>query len=1224
MNNKRVFIEKKEEFNLEAKLLKQDFKEYLGTDGLASLRVVNIYDLLGEGENEEIISDLLFEKQVDEIYFDIDFKKDEKYFRVKEVVGQFNEREDSANEIIRFALGKEEVKVSHSKLFIFKGISDEEFNKIKKYYINPVELRVVELDEIIEDNCVISDSKIDILKDFKNYHTADMEKLKSVYGIAMDIEDLEFCKKYFISEDRDPSITEIKLIDTYWSDHCRHTTFMTEITNIEIEPGKYENLFQNIIDEYLGSREFVYENKDRVISLMDLATINQKEIKRKGLLDDKEDTEEVNAASIEIDVDVDGVNEKWLLMFKNETHNHPTEIEPFGGASTCLGGAIRDPLSGRSYVYQAMRITGSADPRTKFEDTIAGKLPQRKITRTARDGYSSYGYEIGAATGYVREIYDEGYAAKRMEVGALVAAAPKENVYRGKSEAGDVIVLVGGKTGRDGLGGAVGSSKEHTEDSLASSGAEVQKGNPKIERKIVRLFRNKEVSKMIKVCNDFGAGGVSVAIGELADSLEIDLNAVPLKYEGLNGTEIALSESQERMAVVLERKNLDKFLEYTVMEDLEATKVADVTSTNRLRMNWNDEVIVDLDRDFLDSNGIRKKNEVKILQPSKECSLDVEKDFIGNLENINIAGQKGLVEGFDFSIGGSTVLSPLGGKNRMTQAEGMVAKIPVLNGETSTCSLMSYGFDPKISKWSTLHGGYYAVIESVAKIVALGGSYEKIRLSFQEYFERIGKDKEKWGKPFTALLGAYKVQKELNIPAIGGKDSMSGSFENIDVPPTLISFAVTTDKVENIISPEFKKMGSQVGVIEFDQDDNGLLDLDLLQRAYTEIKKLVDNKKILSMSSVKFGGIARSIAEMSMGNGIGFEFTDEENIYKTNYGSIVIEFDIDISPREILKDLPYRDLGKTIENTEIVMSENTYPLEVIIEKFEKPLEEVFPVARNMETKEVIKNYEAEFKTRTLEKVEEVKVLIPVVSGSTGEYDLAKAFERVGGKVETYIIKTKTREEFKASLKGFGDRIKTSHIVAFPDGEVMGSEPEGSGKLYRIILNDENVKSSLLEHIYDKNRLVLGIGEGLSALIKVGLIECGRIKKPCEVRDEALYITSNEDKNFISQIVSVEAKSNLSPWLDLTEIGKEYTSVIATKNGKIVGKNLERLIDKGQVALVFKDNLTGSEYGIDGISSPCGKVFGTISSIERIDDMTFKNISKNLMENIFKAGVNYFL
>ena len=882
MDYKRIYVKRDKYLCTESKRLLRDFKDYLGIKGLEYIRVVNIYDLINVDEEEKdlIVNKILKESQLFIISDEPPIGDGELGFRVEPLKGQFNQREDSMNFLVKNFLLDEDKEVLHSKLIILNRISQEDLDRIKSYYINPIEAREVPLESFtyIREEEEVED--VEVIEGFMNFDEDRMLVFKEKYGIGMDMDDLLHCQNYFKGIGRDPYIVEIKLLDTYWSDHCRHTTFMTEITDIEIEKGKYREIFEDSINEYLASRKYVYEDRDRALSLMDLATINMKEIQKKGLLDDKEVSEEVNAASIEIDVDIDGRMEKWLLMFKNETHNHPTEMEPFGGASTCLGGAIRDPLSGRSYVYQGMRLTGSADPRQDFDDTLEGKLPQRKITQEAMEGFSSYGNQIGAATGYVREIYDDGFVAKRMECGALVAAAPKDWVYRGQASPGDVIVLVGGRTGRDGLGGAVGSSREHTEESLHTSSAEVQKGNPPLERKIVRLFRKKEVSRMIKICNDFGAGGVSVAIGELADGVKVDLDKVALKYPGMNGTEIALSESQERMAVVIDARDLDRFMEEAVKEDLEASVIARVTEEKRLIMTWRGKEIVNIERSFLDTNGIRKKTEAKISQPEEVGYLDkvtldlddIKKAFIDNMKDLNIGSQKGLAMNFDSTVGGGTVLMPYGGRYCLSPSEGMVAKIPVLDGQTKTCSIMTYGYEPKLSKWSPFHGGYYAVIESLAKVVALGGDFRKVRLSLQEYFERLGQDKSRWGKPLAALLGAFLVEKELDIPSIGGKDSMSGSFEDIDVPPTLISFAVTADQVDNIVSNDFKKAGSQVVLAALDMDDKGLIDLDQLKANYSRIKELVDRGLILAAQSVKHGGIARTVSEMAFGNMIGFRF----------------------------------------------------------------------------------------------------------------------------------------------------------------------------------------------------------------------------------------------------------------------------------------------------------------------------------------------------------------
>ncbi|MBU5312168.1 phosphoribosylformylglycinamidine synthase [Tissierella carlieri] len=1222
MDFKRIFIEKNEEFNTEGQLLLKDFRDYLGIEDLSKVRTVNVYDLINvtEEEKELIVKEILFEEILDNKYENnLPIKDNERLFRVEYLKGQYNQREDSTNQMIRILTKNENIIVQNSKIIILENITEEELNKIKKYYINPIEMKEVAIDSFIFEKETEATEEIEIIDGFIEMTENELISFKSKYGIGMDIEDILFCQKYFKDEDRNPTITELKLIDTYWSDHCRHTTFMTEITDISMDAGKYKEVFQKSLDEYVKSREFVYENKERPVCLMDLATINMKETKKKGLLNDKEESDEVNAASIEIDVDVNGTNEKWLLMFKNETHNHPTEMEPFGGASTCLGGAIRDPLSGRAYVYQAMRITGAADPRQKYEDTLPGKLPQRKITQTAKTGYSSYGYQIGAATGYVKEIYDKGYMAKRMELGALVAAAPKEAVYRGNSEPGDLIVLVGGKTGRDGLGGAVGSSKEHTEESLHTSGAEVQKGNPAVERKIVRLFRNEEVSKMIKKCNDFGAGGVSVAIGELADGLFIELDKVPLKYSGLDGTEIALSESQERMAVVIAPENLERFMSFVEAEDSEGTVVAKVTEEKTLKMVWRGKTIVNIKRSFLDTNGIRKKNKVNIEQPIGELYLDkmpshvegknIVDAFVENIKDLNICSQKGLVEGFDHTVGSSTVLMPLGGKYGLTPAEGMVAKIPVLEGETNTCSLMSYGYEPKLSKWSPFHGGYYAVIESVAKIVAMGGDYRKIRLTFQEYFERLGNDPIKWGKPFSALLGAFLVQKQLDTPSIGGKDSMSGTFEDIHVPPTLVSFAVTTDKVENIISPEFKNTGSTVALIKLDIDEDGMIDFNQLKSNYSTIKELIEKGEIISASTVKFGGIARSITEMAMGNKIGFRFNEvsKEDLFKPLYGSIIIE----LKDEAVLGNINYRVLGTTIEAEHIGIDKEIIQLDSLIKFFEEPLEEVFPTYKDKTNTENSKFEKGNIITRKT-SIAKPRVLIPIFAGTHGEYTMARCFEQAGGEVDTFVFKTLTFRDMEESYKELTEKIKGCQIIGLPNGSLLGDEPETGGKLMKLILSNPYAMEEINNHLYKRDGLILGVGAGFLGLMKLGLMA------------PSTNITYNKNGEFISRLANIKVSSNLSPWFNDMTAGDVYTVPVATKEGRVIGENIDDLIAKGQISTQFiGENPTGSVCCIESMTSSDGRILGTISSIDRVGNGLYKNSDIIGKHKIFESGIKYF-
>lgn len=1217
MEYKRVFIEKKEEFNTESKLILKEFRDFLAVASLSRVRIVNVYDLIGgrQEEYEEIIDKILYEEGSDILYEgELPIRAEEKAFRVAYHQGQYNKREDSANQLIRLLTGKDGIILKNSEILLLEGIGNQDLEKVKGYYINPIEMKEISLDSFIYDEEREEAGDLELIEAFIDLDQLELGSLKYKYGIGMDIEDLEFCQEYFRNEEkRDPTITELKLIDTYWSDHCRHTTFMTEITSIAIEEGKYQQVFQGALEEYIKSREYLYGKSERPISLMDLATINMKEIKKKGLLDDKEETDEVNACSIEIDVDLDGREEKWLLMFKNETHNHPTEMEPFGGAATCLGGAIRDPLSGRAYVYQAMRITGSADPRRKYKDTLTGKLAQRKITKTARAGYSSYGNEIGAATGYIREIYHEGYMAKRMELGALVAAVPKDNVVRGQGEAGDLIILLGGRTGRDGLGGAVGSSREHTEKSLHISSAEVQKGNPAIERKIVRLFRNKELTRMIKKSNDFGAGGVSVAIGELADGLYIELDKIPLKYPGLDGSEIALSESQERMAVVISPDNLQSFMEIAREEDVEATLVARVTEEKRLIMVWRGRTIVDIGRDFLDSNGIRKKARVNILSPDDKSYLDgketlgpIEELFIANIGDLNICSQKGLVEGFDHTVGAATVLMPLGGKNELTPTEGMVAKIPLLEGETTTCSLMTYGYDPKLSTWSPFHGGYYAVVESIGKIVALGGDYKKVRLTFQEYFERLGNDESKWGKPLAALLGAFTVQKALDIPSIGGKDSMSGSFEDLHVPPTLVSFAVTVDKVENIISPEFKKVGSQIGLIRLGIDQNGLLDLEELKASYSAIKDLVDRGDIISASSVKYGGIARSISEMAMGNKIGFEFEeiDRGDLFRPLYGSMVLEFKGEI-PEPAKGLYSFIPLGRTIEEDLIRIGEEKIDLSKLLDSFQESLEEVFPTNKGKAGSAPL-NYKEGARITRKTPVLRPRVLIPVFTGSHGEYDMARAFELAGGEVETLVFKGWDPNQ---SYKELAGKIGGSQILAFPNGALLGDEPEAGGKLMRIIFENPYMREALDRHLNKRDGLILGIGTGFTGLIKLGLL------------GPSIYMAKNESGGFLSTMVNVRVSSNLSPWFSQMSVGDIYSVPLARQEGRIIA---DKAIDNGQISTQFAgENPTGSSFAIESMTSPDGRVLGTISSIDRTGEDLYKNLQIVARHRIFESGIKYF-
>lgn len=1230
---KRICIEKKRKVNVEAKNLLKECKDYLGIADLEDVRVLNIYDIDGadHAEIDEIIEELLYEKPLDIIYEDSPpIKKDEKVFRIANHRGQYNQREDSAVNIVSSYLGLEGIDIHHSKMIILKNISNENLERVKSYYINPTDAKEIPLDAFLFKKDAKAEDNVEVVHGFIDMDEEEICNIRDKFELAMDREDLLYCQSYFKKEDRDPTMAELKIIDTYWSDHCRHTTFMTEITNIDVKKGKYQEVFERAIKEYVMSRDYVYKQR-RAISLMDLATINMKEIKRKGLLEDKEESDEINAASIEVDVDVNGKNEKWLLMFKNETHNHPTEIEPFGGAATCLGGGIRDPLSGRAYVYQAMRITGAGNPNQEYQETLLGKLPQRKITQTALEGYSSYGYQIGSAAGYIKEFYDDGFIAKRMELGALVAAVPKDWVVREAPRPTDLVVLIGGRTGRDGIGAAVGSSKEQKDDTLQTAGAEVQKGNPLIERKIMRLFRNSEATKLIKKCNDFGAGGVAVAVGELADGVDIDLDKVPLKYPSLKGWEIALSESQERMAVVIDRENLNKFMKLAEKEDLEGTVIAEVTDKNRVHMIWKGSVIADIKREFLDTNGIRKKNDVILENPENNIYFtqkpkhiqgkSIREDFINNMAHLNTASQKGLIERFDHTVGAGTVLSQLGGEYQLTPQEGMVAKLPVLGGETKTCSIMTCGYDPKLATWSPFHGGYYAVIDSIAKVVALGGDFRKIRLSFQEYFERLGKDPSKWGKPFAALLGAFTVQKKLDIPSIGGKDSMSGSFEDINVPPSLLSFAVTVENVDNIISKEFKNRNSKVVVVNLNIDDKGLIYFEELKKNYLKIKELIDRKKVLSSSTVSFGGIGRSIVEMSLGNKIGFKFHPSiiEDLYKPFYGSILLEIKEEEDLEILLKGIDYSFIGKTIEKEQIEIKQECIPLEELLEKWENPLRKVFPIEKGKGSIPEVQYYTR----KTLKRIQAIvkpKVIIPVFTGTHGEYDMAARFKEAGADVEIFIFNSLTKHAIKQSYNQLAKKISQSQIVGLANGFLLGNEPETGGKLLKVIFNHPILKEAMNTHLKVQDGLILGIGAGFQTLLKLGLIEHGEIS---EVHETSPYIAYNRSGQFISSIADIKVTSNLSPWMIGMDIGSVYSAPIATKEGRVLVGDKD-LVKLGQIATTFdKDNLTGSELGIESLTSPDGRVLGTIASIDRVGKDLYKNVGRKERHPIFESGIKYF-
>ena len=1024
---KCIFVEKKDGFNVEAKSLMEDFKSNLRIENLQAVRVVNKY-ILGEMKEEyyqKSLYTIFAEKTVDNLYEEnLPISDDEIAFAVEFLPGQYDQRADSASECIGLLGAEERVEVKSAKVIVLKGkLTKEDIEKIKSYYINPVDSREVAIDNIELSSKLAEPNDVEILHNFINKDRKEIEDFHKELGLAMSVDDLLMIRDYFKSEERTPTITEIRVIDTYWSDHCRHTTFSTAIEDVTFEIGELNNAAQKSYEAYLKSRDFVYGETDRDETLMDIAVITMKEMRKRGMLDDLDVSEEINACSIKVNIETDKGNEEYLVMFKNETHNHPTEIEPFGGAATCLGGAIRDPLSGRTYVYQAMRVTGAADPTVPVENTIKGKLPQRTITLGAAHGYSSYGNQIGLATGQVSEVYHPNYVAKRMEVGAVIAAAPKENVIREEPQSGDIVILLGGRTGRDGVGGATGSSKEHTEDSINECGAEVQKGNAPTERKIQRLFRNAEIAQMIKRCNDFGAGGVSVAIGELTRGLDINLDKVPKKYEGLDGTEIAISESQERMAVVVNKENVDRFIELAKVENLEAVVVAEVTDTERLRMYWRGKEIVNLKRSFLDTNGARQVTNVEVKLPGEYPltvgDVNVKEEWLNNLTKLNVASQKGLVERFDSTIGGGTVLMPYGGRDANTEQEAMVAKIPVLNGVSEEATIMSYGLNPDLGVWSPYHMAYYSIIEAVTKLAAVGGDYRKARLTLQEYFEKLGKSPERWGKPFAALLGAYQAQIDLGIPAIGGKDSMSGSFGDVDVPPTLVAFAVGVEKAKNIISAEFKEVGSKLVFLMAERNEDYTLKVEGYKKNLEKLHELILEGKVISASSVKFGGASETLSKMAFGNKIGVKFSNltKEELFGLNYGSLVLEVKSDVNVDEEFKGCAYKAIGCTIKDELIVSQEYdlNLKLNILEETYEKKLSKVFKIKttdKNESVKEVLYN-ESNVKSPII-KVAKPKVIIPVFPGTNCEYDCERAFRNAGAKTETLVFRNYSKEAFAES------------------------------------------------------------------------------------------------------------------------------------------------------------------------------------------------------------------
>lgn len=1243
---KCIFVEKKKGFNVEAKSLMEDFKSNLRINNLKEVRVVNKY-ILGEIEEDYYKNSLytiFAEKTVDNLYEGtLPVNEDEVAFAVEFLPGQYDQRADSASECIGLLGAKEPVEVKSAKIIILKGdLTKEDIEKIKGYYINPVDSREVAIDSIELSSKLAEPNDVEVLHDFIDKDRSQIEEFHKELGLAMSVDDLLMIRDYFKSEDRTPTITEIKVIDTYWSDHCRHTTFSIAIEDVTFEIGQLNNAAQKSYEAYLKSRDFVYGETNRDETLMDIAVITMKEMRKRGMLEDLDISEEINACSIKVNIETDKGNEEYLVMFKNETHNHPTEIEPFGGAATCLGGAIRDPLSGRTYVYQAMRVTGAADPTVPVEDTIKGKLPQRTITLGAAHGYSSYGNQIGLATGQVSEIYHPNYVAKRMEVGAVIAAAPKENVVREEPKAGDIVILLGGRTGRDGVGGATGSSKEHTEDSINQCGAEVQKGNALTERKIQRLFRNSEVAKMIKRCNDFGAGGVSVAIGELTRGLDINLDKVPKKYEGLDGTEIAISESQERMAVVVNKENVDTFIELSKIENLEAVVVAEVTDTERLRMYWRGKEIVNLKRSFLDTNGARQVTNVEVKLPGEYPlavgDINVKEEWINNLKKLNVASQKGLVERFDSTIGGGTVLMPYGGKDATTEQEAMVAKIPVLNGISKEATIMSYGFNPDLGMWSPYHMAYYSIIEAVTKLAAVGGDYRKARLTLQEYFEKLGKIPERWGKPFAALLGAYQAQIDLGIPAIGGKDSMSGSFGEIDVPPTLVAFAVGVEKAKNIISAEFKEVGSKLVFLMAERNEDYTLKVEQYKKNLEKLHELILEGKVISASSVKFGGVAETLSKMAFGNKIGVKFYNltKEELFGLNYGSLVLEVKQDVNVDVEFEGCAYKAIGCTVKDEVIVSEEYDLDLKLnaLEEAYKEKLSKVFKIKttdKNETVKEVLYN-ESNIKSPII-KVAKPKVIIPVFPGTNCEYDCERVFRNAGAETETLVFRNYSNEAFVESIENLEKKIRESQIIMLPGGFSAGDEPDGSGKFISTVFRNERIKDAVMDLLKNRDGLILGICNGFQALIKLGLVPYGEI---VDIEEDMATLTYNEINRHMSSIIKTKIVSKKSPWFSGVELGDIHNVAISHGEGRFVApeKLLKQLIENGQVATQYVDNKgnialdmpfnpNGSMLGIEGITSPDGRVLGKMGHSERIGDNLYKNVPGNFDQKIFESGVEYF-
>lgn len=1267
---RRIYVEKQNGYDIEAQGLYEELKENLHLKDLIAVRVINRYDIEGiDDETYEAAKFTIFaEPATDRIYDEmVSIDADARFFAVEYLPGQYDQRADSAAQCIKLINVSLDAAVNFARLIILNGrISDEEFQRIKQYCINPVDSHEASLEKPnkLQIQSPIPEN-VKIVNGFIHMPDEEIEAYRKEQGFAMSKEDLKFVREYFsVDEKRNPTMTELKVIDTYWSDHCRHTTFLTKINSVSFGKGDYSELIKNAFHDYLKIRESVYGNSERDISLMDMAVIGAKYLKKKGLLEDLDESEEINACSIKVKAEIDGREEDWLVMFKNETHNHPTEIEPFGGAATCLGGAIRDPLSGRVYVYQAMRVTGSGDPRTSLEDTLPGKLPQRIITKGAAKGYSSYGNQIGLATGQVSEIYHEGYVAKRMEIGAVIGAAPAANVRREKPGKGDFIILIGGKTGRDGCGGATGSSKGHTMESILTCGAEVQKGNPPVERNIQRLFRREEAARLIKRCNDFGAGGVSVAIGELAEGIDVNLDLVPKKYEGLDGTELAISESQERMAVVISGKDYPQFIQYAEEENLEAVVVARVTDTGRFRMYWRKTCILDLSREFLDTNGVKQETDISVLEQdifngrevgtpvATERPEDRKQKFIERLEDLNCCSQKGLVEMFDSTIGAASILMPLGGKHQLSPAAGMAAKLPVIEGDTDTVTLMAYGFDPKLSAISPFHGALYAVVDSVTKIAAMGGDYSSVRLTFQEYFESLGHDPEKWAKPFTALLGALRAQTELEIPAIGGKDSMSGSFLDLHVPPTLVSFAIGIGNANDVISTELKKKNSVLVYVTADRDENQIIDFKQYKANMKRVRELVLEGKILSANTIGAGGLFISLVKMAVGNRIGAELdaVSEKELNNPDYGALLLELAENEDMDALWKGTKYRIIGKTTEHQKITLQIKEEekgsvgePLEItldeIIEKWTKPLEGIFPTQRKTASEGISESpisisYEMRSNRSPAVKIVKPRVFIPVFPGTNCETDTKRAFERAGAETDVQILRNLKQADLIESIDEMARKIRNSQIIMIPGGFSGGDEPDGSAKFITAVFRNPAIKEAVEDLLEQREGLMLGICNGFQALIKLGLVPYGKITEPNEGNPTLTY---NRIGRHASCLVRTRIASVKSPWLAKVEPGDIHTIAVSHGEGRLIGRDgvIDQLIENGQIATQYVDldgiptldgryNPNESALAIEGITSPDGRIFGKMAHSERIGANLYKNVPGNNNQKIFEAGIAYFI